>query len=96
MHKQALFQLWLELVQHSLDCMLTVEATRKSKMKKHINDEHHNKHLSQPRPGLKRQEFNSYEIVDGCLRKETIVRTFFDDGIRYTDSSTTVTIAKCL
>lgn len=65
-------------------------------MKKHINDEYHNKHLSLPRPGLKRQEFISYEIVNGCLRKETLTRTFFDDGIRYSDSSTTITIAKCL
>ncbi len=65
-------------------------------MKKHINDEHHNKHLSQPRLGLKRQEFHSYEIIDGYLRKETIVRAFFDDELRYTDSSTTVTITKCL
>jgi hypothetical protein len=65
-------------------------------MKKHINDEYHNKHLSLPRPGLKRQEFYSYYVEGEYLRKETITRTFFDDGIRYSDSSTIITIAKCL
>ena len=64
-------------------------------MKKHINDEDHNKHLSQPKTWIKETRVHSYEIIDGYLRKETIVRACFDDGIRYTDSSTTVTIAKC-
>lgn len=63
-------------------------------MKKHINDEYHNQHLDSPRPGLKRQEFHSYYVEDGFLRKETIVRAYFDDAVRYTDSATVVTVAK--
>tara|TARA_R110000822_G_scaffold28530_4_gene84788 strand:- start:667 stop:864 length:198 start_codon:yes stop_codon:yes gene_type:complete len=61
-------------------------------MKKHINDEYNNTHMSQPRLGLKRQEFSSYEIKDGCLRKETITRVFFDDGVRYSDSTSSIVI----
>ena len=91
MHKQALFQQLLEPVQHSLDCMLTVEATRKSKMKKHINDAENNLHLDQPRLGLKRQEFYSYYVEGEYLRKETIVRVYFNNG-EYVDSNSTETI----
>jgi len=60
-------------------------------MKKHINDAQNNLHLDQPREGLKRQEFHSFEIKDGSLRKETIVRTFFNNG-EYIDSNSSETI----
>lgn len=60
-------------------------------MKKHINDAENNKHLDQHRDGLKRQEFHSFEIKDGSLRKETIVRTYFSNG-EYIDSNSSETI----
>ena len=60
-------------------------------MKKHINDADNNKHLDQPRKGLKRQEFISFEVTDGYLRKETITRVFFNNG-EYMDSVSTETV----
>jgi hypothetical protein len=60
-------------------------------MKKHINDAENNLHLDQPRTGLKRQEFHSYYIEGGHLRKETIVRVYFNNG-EYMDSNSTETI----
>ena len=60
-------------------------------MKKHVNDAETNTHLDQWRPGLKRQEFISYQVEDNVLRKRTTVRTYMDSG-RYTDSLTSETI----
>ena len=60
-------------------------------MKKHINDGENNKHLDQYRDGLKRQEFHSFYIKDGSLRKETITRVYFSNG-EYVDSNSTETI----
>ena len=60
-------------------------------MKKHIHDTENNKHLDQYRPGLKRQEFCSYEIKGKWLHKETIVRTYFKSG-DYVDSVSSETI----
>ena len=60
-------------------------------MKKHIYDAENNKHLDQHRDGLKRQEFHSFEVKNGRLRKETITRVFFDNG-EYVDSTSTETI----
>ena len=60
-------------------------------MKKHINDAENNLHLDQPRLGLKRQEFYSYYVEGEYLRKETIVRVYFNNG-EYVDSNSTETI----
>ena len=60
-------------------------------MKKHINDAENNRHLEQHRDGLKRQEFHSFEVKGGMLRKETIIRTFLSNG-EYIDSNSSETI----
>jgi len=60
-------------------------------MKKHIYDEEHNTHLDQWRQGLLRQEFHSYEQIDGHLRKHTVVRTYYSNG-EYSDRTSIETI----
>jgi hypothetical protein len=60
-------------------------------MKKHINDAENNRHLEQPRPGLKRQEFVSFEVKGDYLRKETITRIYYNNS-EYTDTTSTETI----
>ena len=39
----------------------------------------------------KRQEFHSFEVKGGYLRKDTIVRTFFSNG-EYIDSNSSETV----
>jgi len=53
---------------------------------KHMNDLTHNQHLSQNKPGLKREEHITYRELDGKLRKETITRVYFSSG-GYMDNS---------
>jgi len=60
-------------------------------MKKHINDAENNRHLEQYKPGLKRQEFHSFYTQGAYLRKETIIRVYFDSG-EYTDTTSNETI----
>ena len=60
-------------------------------MKRHMNDEQHNRHLEQPRTGLLRQEFTSFEHQDNKIVKRTITRTYLGTD-RYTDSQVTEVI----
>lgn len=44
--------------------------------------------------GVVKQEFITYRIKDGMLRKETTVRQFTDNGTDYIDTSTVQPLAE--
>jgi|13_taG_2_1085334.scaffolds.fasta_scaffold32769_2 hypothetical protein len=60
-------------------------------MKRHINSDHWDTKLDQPDGKIKTQRLETISVVDGKLRRETVVRLFFANG-DYMDSESSEVI----
>jgi hypothetical protein len=60
-------------------------------MKRHINSDHWDTKLDQPDGHIKSQRLETISVVNGKLRRETVVRSFFANG-DYMDSESSEVI----
>ena len=54
-------------------------------MKRHINSDHWDTKLDQPDGKIKTQRLETISVVDGRVTRETVTRTYFNNG-EYMDS----------